>query len=73
MKITFEQNSEAFMVLIDDTIHIFLKKESFDGITTIDSNDGYYIYFHSNGSKMETRYTDKYIWEDILNILKDNL
>lgn len=74
MEITFEQNSETFMILFDDIIHIFVKKEYFSTFVGYYSRESYYICFYSkDNTEMELSYGDKEIWEEILKLLKENL
>lgn len=74
MKITFKEDGFTFMVLFDDVIHIFVKKEYFSSFAAYYSEGVYYIDFCSkDDSTMILCYEDKAIWKEVLKLLKDNL
>lgn len=74
MKITFKEDGSTFMVLFDDIIHIFVRKEYFSSFIAFYSERLYHIEFYSkDNSVMHISYEDEYIWKEVLTLLNDKL
>ena len=74
MKITFEDDSNAFMILFDNVIHIFVKKEYFSSFIAFYSDKLYHIEFCSkDNALMHISYEEEYTWKEVITLLKDNL